>query len=979
MLGSGKAKRPDTKLLDNLIAAQKKLAASLANARTASESSGLATSAWATPDGPTSMHKTAILTRALAATGTALDDYTLSVADFTHGLQDLLPQEAAVAEVSRDRDILVSRLVRLTKKKPKTGQEDKHLSVLANTQQELAACETVLASEQNALSQVRHQTLSDHARARLLALHLFGAQTQQAAAEALQQLDSFNGTPPPWRFRLMSSPCSHSVRSSAYASAPSPPQTPQTAQIPAQQQHHGDARSIAQSYMTQQQRAAAYSGTAQPQYAVPATTSASLAPASVYEAAPSYQSAEGLSYPRDAQAPTVAPVQEGDEAYEGSSVFDPSSQPGADGAEAEVDIVAVGGEPAPSRRYNAQALGTTGATGAPSPYRSAEVGYVLEEPVAPPHGGNDGRMGRQEPVALGSEIAQRPQPGQPVLVVDEVFMTPVEEVGYDELQGGGYSSSDPDDNAQEHLGPYAAGPPQRSVSNRYDSTRSGAVAQPQLYKKRTARTVSHRKHNSEPNDTYTFGPDGAIDAVGQPGRFTAQQGFADDSSVDEPSKLSRHLSLMGNSKKDNNSSSSKHHSTQGHGHNFLSRLNSVLKTDITVAAAEAAHQEVPEEENRGGLLHRSHSSSSSAGKHHRQSSKRSSHKAGNSVLPVEEGASEDELATSSTNPMHSTWKTRTDKNLRGLGTEAPAARTVKQSLPKRTSASPLDSPAPPPLELGSYAEQPDVYGAQTPKTAKHALDAEASSLASTEPQTPHGPDAAWSHSPAIATAGTESIQGTPVTRRKNLSSGPPPTNPSYTPNLAASQGEYRVVSSGLGLESPLAVAREGEAAATRAAAPGYISGDGNHHVSKEKPRAREEAAPVLVKKVVRVKKSSKKPAHPTAKPTGSRNKGAASETARYAASSQRASAPASPGGLYQATAPGSALDGFPSVPKAPRASDYNRPFRTSHGGRAGTSRASDASSEDALPEYLRTQAQRAASGYSSGRKPYSSVARGVIA
>lgn len=193
MLGSGKPKG-DTQLLDNLIASQKKLATALARARTQSESSGLATSAWATPDGPAAMQRTAVFTHAFAATANALDDYTLSIERFADGLDALRPKEAAVAEVARDRATLISRLVRQTKKSHKAGQADNHLSAIAETQRELSACETVLASEQNNLSHVRQQTLTGHARDRLLALHLFGAQVQQAAAEGLQQLDYLTGT-----------------------------------------------------------------------------------------------------------------------------------------------------------------------------------------------------------------------------------------------------------------------------------------------------------------------------------------------------------------------------------------------------------------------------------------------------------------------------------------------------------------------------------------------------------------------------------------------------------------------------------------------------------------------------------------------------------------------------------------------------------------------------------------------------------------
>lgn len=194
MLGASKSGGVDTKLLDNLILAQRKLSSTLGHAHSASDASNLATSAWSTPEGPDSQQTTAILTGALQSASSALAQYATSVDAFATALEGLIAKEAAVGEVSRDRDILVSRMVRLTKKKTKQGNEAQHLKNLSNAQQELAACEAVLSSVQHALSDARKKTLEEHARARLAALAQFSGTSHQSATAALRQLGAIAET-----------------------------------------------------------------------------------------------------------------------------------------------------------------------------------------------------------------------------------------------------------------------------------------------------------------------------------------------------------------------------------------------------------------------------------------------------------------------------------------------------------------------------------------------------------------------------------------------------------------------------------------------------------------------------------------------------------------------------------------------------------------------------------------------------------------
>lgn len=190
MLGVSKSGDVDTKLLDNLILAERKLASTLTHTNTAADSSTLAISAWATPEGPEAQQTASVLSGALSASSSALASYAESVRTFASDLEGLIAKEAAVGEVARDRDILVSRMVRLTKKKTKPGNEAQQLANLSEVQQELAACEAVLASEQQALTFARRQALNQHAHARLSALADATAASHESAVSALRQLEA---------------------------------------------------------------------------------------------------------------------------------------------------------------------------------------------------------------------------------------------------------------------------------------------------------------------------------------------------------------------------------------------------------------------------------------------------------------------------------------------------------------------------------------------------------------------------------------------------------------------------------------------------------------------------------------------------------------------------------------------------------------------------------------------------------------------
>ncbi len=108
----------------------------------------------------------------------------------------MLDREHSIRSVVRDRDILVGRLIKASKKKVSKkdsglSQDEKMEKVNAG-QRELHACEQVLASEEAALVGVKRRTFKEALTMRMKTMGDAGSAMVDAAKEAILLLDEFD-------------------------------------------------------------------------------------------------------------------------------------------------------------------------------------------------------------------------------------------------------------------------------------------------------------------------------------------------------------------------------------------------------------------------------------------------------------------------------------------------------------------------------------------------------------------------------------------------------------------------------------------------------------------------------------------------------------------------------------------------------------------------------------------------------------------
>lgn len=121
--------------------------------------------------------------------------YSDALAAYRTSLKDVLGREREIRTVSRDREILVSRVLKLQKKRP--TEEDPTWDIkMQDAQKELAACEACLRGELQALAGVKRRIFRDALSMRLRAFQNMGANIQAVAADAINQLASLGGETP---------------------------------------------------------------------------------------------------------------------------------------------------------------------------------------------------------------------------------------------------------------------------------------------------------------------------------------------------------------------------------------------------------------------------------------------------------------------------------------------------------------------------------------------------------------------------------------------------------------------------------------------------------------------------------------------------------------------------------------------------------------------------------------------------------------
>ncbi|CAO1626930.1 unnamed protein product [Jaminaea pallidilutea] len=172
----------DSRLLQNLIKAEKGYTNHLAATVTSSQAAASALLAWGTSEARDVANTSAQLAELLSQVVDAQATHLEAIRGYREALKDVADREASIRTIVRDRDILVSRLIKASKK---NGD-------VAHAQRELTACEEVLQAEERALVGVKRRTFKEALSMRMKTMGDAGNQMIESAKEAIMLLDRFD-------------------------------------------------------------------------------------------------------------------------------------------------------------------------------------------------------------------------------------------------------------------------------------------------------------------------------------------------------------------------------------------------------------------------------------------------------------------------------------------------------------------------------------------------------------------------------------------------------------------------------------------------------------------------------------------------------------------------------------------------------------------------------------------------------------------
>ncbi|KAK7039341.1 hypothetical protein R3P38DRAFT_2613630 [Favolaschia claudopus] len=202
----------DSRLLANLLTQEKDYAKHLATLLDHSNASIASVTAYASASSPASAHLILAVANSLAAADDALRNYAVAVDRWRDYLKGLKALEDEVGNIMRDREILVTRLIKASKPNisPHSSsalpisQSQASLpsinttnSKLAAAQNELQACEAHLAAKENELSAHRAALVSEGLVQRCRALAECGLRWNEAGKAGV--LSAHGGTSEPHR------------------------------------------------------------------------------------------------------------------------------------------------------------------------------------------------------------------------------------------------------------------------------------------------------------------------------------------------------------------------------------------------------------------------------------------------------------------------------------------------------------------------------------------------------------------------------------------------------------------------------------------------------------------------------------------------------------------------------------------------------------------------------------------------------------
>ena len=186
----------DSRLLQNLIKGEKSYIDNLAASSHSGYAAASALAAWGTSEAPDISKASQTLSEILASAADAQRTHVQALEGYRSALKDVLDREHSIRSVVRDRDILVGRLIKASKKKVSKKDsglsQDEKMEKVNAAQRELHACEQVLASEEAALVGVKRRTFKEALTMRMKTMGDAGAAMVDAAKEAILLLDEFD-------------------------------------------------------------------------------------------------------------------------------------------------------------------------------------------------------------------------------------------------------------------------------------------------------------------------------------------------------------------------------------------------------------------------------------------------------------------------------------------------------------------------------------------------------------------------------------------------------------------------------------------------------------------------------------------------------------------------------------------------------------------------------------------------------------------
>ncbi|WFD36624.1 hypothetical protein MCUN1_003509 [Malassezia cuniculi] len=190
----------DSRALQNLLKSEKSYGEHLLTATSASLSAASSLAAWGISETPDLDHAAQDVAHWLEESARGQRMLVVAIDGYRAALKDILDREHNIANIVRDRDILLSRVLKESTRRPTrrelTTFDDEHQARFADAQRELAACEQVLAHETAALIGVKRRTFKEALTMRCKCMGEAGAIMMDAAREIITRLDAFDANVP---------------------------------------------------------------------------------------------------------------------------------------------------------------------------------------------------------------------------------------------------------------------------------------------------------------------------------------------------------------------------------------------------------------------------------------------------------------------------------------------------------------------------------------------------------------------------------------------------------------------------------------------------------------------------------------------------------------------------------------------------------------------------------------------------------------